>query len=121
MLFLSLKAGEYFTVGSDTVVQYDRLHGERVQLLVHAPREVPVVRGTGLERAGNPRPACLRETPEHFVRQLPWNGEKKRALAGLRALLEELEPTEPETVRRIREKLDVLFPPCPPEKGKGEF
>ena len=38
MLCISMKAGDYFTVGDDTVVQFDRLNGDRVHLTVNAPR-----------------------------------------------------------------------------------
>ena len=44
MLCISMKPGDYFTVGDSTVVQFDRLHGERVCLMIHAPREVPILR-----------------------------------------------------------------------------
>ena len=41
MLCISMKPGEYFTVGGSTVIQLDRLTGDRVHLTVNAPREVP--------------------------------------------------------------------------------
>lgn len=59
MLCISMKAGDYFTVGSDTVIQLERLDGERIHLAIHAPREIPILRGDVLERGGGQRPACL--------------------------------------------------------------
>lgn len=63
MLCISLKPGEYFTVGNDTVVQMDRLSGDRVHLTITAPREVPILRGEVLERGGGQRPDCVIDTP----------------------------------------------------------
>ena len=59
MLCITMKRGEYFTVGSDTVVLFDQLSGERAHLTIHAPREVPIVRGEVLERNGGKRPDCV--------------------------------------------------------------
>lgn len=67
MLCISLKPGEYFTVGSDIVVQYDRLGGNQIHLTIHAPREIPILRGEVLERSGGKRPDCVKETtPPHL-------------------------------------------------------
>ena len=59
MLCITLKCGEYFTVGNDTVVQYDKLSGDRIHLTIQAPREVPILRGEVLERNGGKRPDCV--------------------------------------------------------------
>ena len=40
MLCITLLPGDYFTVGSDIVIQFDRLSGERIHLVINAPREV---------------------------------------------------------------------------------
>ena len=114
MLCISMKPGEYFTVGGSTVIQLDRLTGDRVHLTVNAPREVPILRGAVLERNGGERPACVFTPPARPVRQLPWNGEKRAALADLRRMLEGMEGTP--DVRVLREKLDLIFPQ-PPESG----
>lgn len=67
MLCISLKPGEYFTVGDGVVVQYDRLSGDQVHLTIHAPREVSILRGEVLERSGGKRPACVKDTaPPHL-------------------------------------------------------
>lgn len=108
MLCISMKTGEYFTVNGDTVIQYDRLYGDRVHLCIHAPREIPIVRGAALERNGGKRPSCVLDLPEPYVRQLPWNGAKKRALAELRRTLERMD--DGPDVRILREKLDYIFP-----------
>ncbi len=108
MLCISMKAGEYFTVGGSTVIQYDRLSGERVHLTVNAPREVPILRGEVLERNGGQRPACVMETSPRFVRQLPWDHKKKQALADLRQTLDGMDDSP--QVRAMREKLSVIFP-----------
>lgn len=108
MLRISMKPGEYFTVGSDTVVQFDRLRGDRAHLIITAPREVPILRGAVLEREGGQRPDCVVETPERFIRQLPWDGAKKAALGELKAALARM--GEGPEVQTVREKLDCIFP-----------
>ena len=84
MLCITLLPNEYLTVGSDIVIQYDRLSGERVHLAIHAPREIPIIRGEVLERQGGRRPDCVTDMAPRHVRQLPWNSQKKQALAELR-------------------------------------
>ncbi len=108
MLCISLMPGEYFTVGDSTVIQYDRLSGERTHLTIHAPREVPVLRGEVLERSGGKRPECVMPVSARYVRQLPWDHAKKQALAELRQTLEQMDDS-PE-VRSLREKLECIFP-----------
>lgn len=114
MLCISMKAGEYFVIGEKTVVQYDRLSGDRVHLTINAPREVPILRGDVLERSGGKRPDCVMPVSPRYVRQLPWNGAKKEALADMRRTLDRM-GDDPE-VRLLREKLNLIFPK-PPEDG----
>ena len=45
MLCISMRAGDYFTVGESTVIQFTRLTGDRAHITVNSPREVPVLRG----------------------------------------------------------------------------
>lgn len=116
MLCISLTAGDYFTLGDDTVVQMDRLNGERVHLTINAPREVPILRGQVLERNGGQRPACVMEKSPRYVRQFPWNAVKKKALGELRQTLDQMDDT-PE-VQTLRKKLDCIFPP--PRKDGNE-
>ena len=108
MLCITLLPNDYFIVGSDTVVQFDRLSGERIHLTIHAPREVPIVRGEVLERQGGQRPACVKDRSPQYVKQLPWDHSKKQALAELRQALEQMGDS-PEA-QTIREKLDRIFP-----------
>lgn len=108
MLCITMRAGDYVTLGQDTVVQFERLNGDRARIMIHAPREVPILRGDVLEREGGKRPACVLDVPEPYIRQLPWNHKKKEALAELRDTLAHMEDS-PET-QRIREKLDAIFP-----------
>ena len=108
MLRISMKVGQYFTVGSDTVVQFDHLSGERVHLTINAPREVPILRGEVLERNGGQRPACVLEKSPQYIRQLPWNHAKKKALLELRETLANMGDT-PE-IQLLQEKLDTIFP-----------
>ena len=108
MLCITLLPGDYFTVGNDTVIQFDRLSGERAHLIINAPREVPIIRGEVLERQGGQRPACVKEKSPHYVHQLPWDHAKKQALTELRQTLDGMDDG-PET-RALREKLDMIFP-----------
>ena len=64
MLCLTLLPGEYLTIGSDVVVQLDRISGDSCTLAVQAPREIPIVRGAVLEREGGQRPEHLAEVPK---------------------------------------------------------
>ena len=57
MLFLQLKTGEYITIGDSVVVQLSDASSSQCKLMIEAPREIPVVRGELLERAGAQRPA----------------------------------------------------------------
>ena len=108
MLHISMKIGEYFTVGGDTVIQFDNLSGERASMTITAPREVPIVRGTVLEREGGQRPDCVVGVSPRYVRQLPWNLEKKKALLEMRETLAQMGDS-PETAL-LRQKLDCIFP-----------
>ena len=110
MLCISMRAGDYFTVGESTVIQFTRLTGDRAHITVNAPREVPVLRGEVLERNGGQRPGCVMDVAPHYVRQLPWDHRKKQALAELQEVLEGMDGDE---ARTLREKLDVIFPVSP--------
>ena len=108
MLCITLLPGDYFTVGNDTVIQFDRLSGERVHLTINAPREVPIIRGEVLERQGGQRPACVKELSPRYVHQLPWDHAKKHALAELRQTLDQMGGSPEAQV--LRAKLDIIFP-----------
>ena len=59
MLCITMRRGDYVTIGDDIVIQIDRMNEERVHVNINAPREVPIVRGKVLERVGGERPGCL--------------------------------------------------------------
>ena len=59
MLSLSLSQGEYLTIGENVVVQLDRVSRDGCKLVIDAPREVPILRGTVRERSGEARPDGL--------------------------------------------------------------
>lgn len=107
MLCISMKVGEYFTVGENTVIQFDDLVGERARMMVTAPREVPILRGELVERSGK-RPDCVLEKSKRYVRQLPWDHVKKQALSEMREALSRMDDN-PET-QFLRKRLDVIFP-----------
>ena len=108
MLCITMRGGDYFTIGAEIVVQLERLSGDRAHLVIHAPREERILRGEVLERDGGKRPGCVREILPRPVRQLTWNHAKKEALAELRRELKQMGES-PET-ERIREKLEIIFP-----------
>lgn len=62
MLCITMRRGEYITLGDDIVIQVERLNSERVHLNVSAPRQVAVLRGEVLERGGGRRPGCVYDT-----------------------------------------------------------
>lgn len=59
MLCITMRKGDYFTIGEDIVIQFDYLSSERVHLTIHAPRDVPILRGDVLERGVGKRPDCV--------------------------------------------------------------
>ena len=110
MLFLQLKTGEYMTIGDNVVVQLSDASSSHCKLMIDAPREVPVVRGELLERAGAERPKCVMEAPPRQGRGLSWNRNKSQALAAMRRQLREMDG-EDEGVKALRRQLDFIFPP----------
>ena len=97
MLCISMKVGDYFTVGDDTVVQFDDLVGERARIMVTAPRE-----------RSSKRPGCVLEKSKRYVRQLPWDHAKKQALLEMREALSQMGDS-PET-QYLQKRLDYIFP-----------
>ena len=110
MLCLSLAPGEYITIGDDVVVQLDGIAGDRSRLVVHAPREIPILRGSVLERNGGKRPDCVFDAPRWRRQEIPWNRSKAQALAAMRKLLSEMDGGD-DSVRALRRQLDHMFPP----------
>ncbi len=112
MLFLQLKTGEYMTIGDNVVVQLNEVSGNRCKLMIEAPREVPVMRGELLERAGAERPECVMETARSRWpgSGLSWNRNKTRVLIAMRRLLGQMDGGD-DHVKDLRRQLDFLFPP----------
>ncbi len=78
MLCLTLLPGEYLTIGSDVVVQLDRMSGDHCKLAIHAPREVPILRGEVLERDGGERPAACSTPAAATGASSPGTGARPR-------------------------------------------
>ena len=112
MLFLQLKTGEYMTIGDNVIVQMNDVSGNRCKLMIEAPREVPVVRGEVLERAGAERPECVMKTaPQSKYEPGPsWNRNKTQTLIAMRRVLAQMDGGD-ERVKNLRRQLDFLFPP----------
>ena len=110
MLCLALMPGDYLTIGDNVVVQLDALSGDRCKLVVHAPREIPILRGTLLERLGGKRPDCVFEADRQHRSEIPWNGSKAQTLAAMRKLLAEMDSGD-SNVKKLRRQLDSMFPP----------
>ena len=110
MLCLSLNQGDYMTIGSNVVVQLNRITGDRCKLIVEAPREVPIVRGEVRERGGGERPECVVDAPRWRRPEIPWNRSKAQALAAMRRLLSEMDGGD-DDVKTLRRQLDHILPP----------
>ena len=110
MLCLALAPGEYMTIGDGVVVQMEKITGDRCRLAVHAPKEVPIVRGAVLERTGGKRPACVSDAPRWHRQDVPWNRSKAQTLTAMRALLAEMDGADGK-VQTLRRQLDHMFPP----------
>lgn len=117
MLNLRLKPGEYMTIGGNVVLQYDCTVGDSCKLLVSAPREVPVVRGTVLEKNGEKRPDCIVDRDRSHKGMIPWNRNKAASLAVMRRLLATMDGRDAR-VRDLRKQLDQMFPPVKETGGK---
>ena len=110
MLCLSLTPGEYVTIGEDVVVQLDRMGADRCKLAIHAPREVPIVRGEVLERSGGARPDCVFDESRWHTPEIVWNRSKYQALAAMRTLLSQMDGRD-SNVQALRRQLNHMFPP----------
>ena len=85
MLSLMLKSGEYLTIGEDIVVQIVEKSGGAFQVSIRAPREIPIVRGELLDRAG--------QRPEGFYQHKPKSLSKRTRNAKQSAKQESKENT----------------------------
>ena len=59
MLSLQMKSGDYVTIGENVVVQVFRDSGPQFRISIKASKEIPIMRGAVLERAGQERPDGL--------------------------------------------------------------
>ena len=100
------------TIGEDVIVQLNDVSGNRCKLMIEAPREVPVMRGELLERAGAERPECVMETARSrwSGSGVSWNRNKTQVLTAMRRLLAQMDG-EDDHVKDLRRQLDFLFPP----------
>ena len=110
MLKLSLTPGEYLTIGEDVVVQLDHISGDRCKLVIHAPREVPILRGEVLERTGGQRPQCVYDSHRYHKKEIIWDRSKAQALNAMRKLLSQMDGTD-SNVQALRRQLNHMFPP----------
>ncbi len=119
MLSLGLKQGEYLTIGDNVVVQLDRIAGDRCKLVIEAPRQIPVVRGTVLEREGGERPGCVFDAPRWHRREIAWDRSKAQALSAMRTLLGKMDDRNCD-VQALRRQLNHMFPPAQGEETPSE-
>ena len=69
MLSLLLKSGEYLTIGEDVVVQIMEKRRGVFQVSIQAPKEVPIVRGDLLDRAGRRPEGVYRSNPDTSLKR----------------------------------------------------
>ena len=116
MLKLTLLPDEYLTINGDIVVQLKRVAGGRADVAVDAPREMPVVRGTLLERQGGERPACLtppaRKKGRTYRDQIfRWNDDRERAVRAMKRTIQKLEQDgRSEEAASLSTQLDRIIP-----------
>lgn len=110
MLSLTLNQGSYLTIGDNIIVQLGRISGDRCKLTVHAPREVPILRGEVLERDGGARPDCVIDAAYWRKTEIPWNRSKEQALIAMRKLLGQMDGRD-DGVKALRRQLNYMFPP----------
>ena len=117
MLCLNLNQGEYLTIGEDVVVQLHSISGDRCKLVIHAPKEIPVLRGKVLERTGGQRPECVFGGPRWHRREIIWDQSKAQALAAMRLLLSQMDGRD-RNVQTLSRQLNRIFPPVQAEKAE---
>lgn len=111
MLCLTISPGDYVTIGDNVILQFDRMTAGRCDLVIQAPREVPILRGEVRERSGEQRPDCVFEKSRWRKVEIPWNRSKEQALRATRKLLERMDEQD-ENVRALRRQLNHMFPPA---------
>ena len=114
MLCLNLNQVEYLTIGEDVVVQLHSISGDRCKLVIHAPKEIPILRGKVLERTGGQRPECVFDGPRWHRREIIWDQSKAQALAAMRLLLSQMDGRD-RNVQTLSRQLNRIFPPVQAE------
>ena len=117
MLSISLEPEEYFTINGDIVVKFSKMSRGRCFLAIEADRSIPIVRGTVLERDGNPPPACIKKLPpkkkpkykpEAIFR---WNDDRERAVRTMEKVAERLERNgSGDEAKIIRSQIEQIVP-----------
>ena len=116
MLKLTLLPEEYLTISGSIVVQLVRVAGGRADIAIDAPRDMPIVRGTVLERQGGQRPACLKPPGRKKVRYIRdqvfrWNDDRDRAVRAMELVFDRLEQGgSGEDAAFLRAQLDRIVP-----------
>ena len=130
MLCLNVGLGEYVTISDNIVVQIFP-SGSNAQLLISAPREIPIVRGKVLEREGKDKPKNLytqRRRPrsasddahsqKYFERKAMYVERAESAKAAMEEMAEILDgmaPTaERDALRQRLEWISVMSEPVKP-------
>lgn len=116
MLKLSLLPTEYLTINGNIVVQLTRVAGGRAYVAIDAARDIPIVRGTVLEREGGKRPDCLE--PPARKRMKPqrdlvfrWNDDRDRAVRKMQQVIDHLEQSgAADEAKVLRTQLNCLLP-----------
>jgi sRNA-binding carbon storage regulator CsrA len=114
MLKLTLLSDEYITINGDIVVQLAGISGERAYLAINAARDIPIVRGTVLEREGGNRPSCLtppqnKEKPRKD-KVYHWNAKQENAAESMRQCLDRLEQENLPEAAYLRHQLKKIVP-----------
>lgn len=117
MLKLTMCADDYLTINDNIVVHLTRATGNHADVAIHAPREVPILRGAVLERQGGERPACLnppvKKKPRYYRdRYFRWNDDRERAARAMKQVMERMERNGAgEDAAALREQLNCIIPP----------
>lgn len=116
MLKLTLHTDDYLSISDNIVIQLSRIAGGHAEVAVHAPRDVPVLRGSVLERLGGERPACLappkRKKKYSRDRYFPWNDDRERAVKIMKQVIDRMDENGAgEDAAVLRKQLDRLVPP----------
>lgn len=109
MLCLNLNQGEYMTIGENVVVQLAGITGDRCKLVIHAPKEIAILRGKVLERSGGQRPDCVFDGPRWHRKEVIWDHSKAQALSAMRKLLGQMDSGD-RNVQSLRRQLNHMFP-----------